>query len=92
MAKKRAYVIVSGIVQGVGYRYFAQRRGASLGLSGYVRNLPDGTVEALIEGDEESLYQMLAQLRRGPSGGRVDGVSVEWLEYEGDMHSFSVRF
>ena len=61
---------VSGRVQGVGFRYYVQDHAAVEGVHGYVRNLPDGRVEALIEGDEESVLRVERALRRGPSGAR----------------------
>jgi acylphosphatase len=69
--------LVTGRVQGVGYRFFAARAARELGLSGWVRNLPDGSVEALAEGGEEPLARFLERLRRGPLSSRVDSVLVE---------------
>lgn len=68
---------VSGIVQGVGYRYFAQREALRLELSGYVRNLEDGRVEAYAVGTGEQLASFLAALRRGPLGSQVTSVIEE---------------
>jgi acylphosphatase len=69
--------ILSGRVQGVGFRYFAQEMAEREGLSGGVRNLPDGRVEVEAEGDEETLARFEAALWRGPSHARVDNVEVE---------------
>lgn len=66
--------IVSGRVQGVGFRYFVQRQAQALGLAGWVRNLPDGRVEAFIEGSPSQLEQIEALLREGPSLSRVETV------------------
>ena len=66
---------VSGRVQGVGFRYFVQDHAAVEGVHGYVRNLPDGRVEALVEGDEESVVRVERALRRGPPGAHVDNVA-----------------
>ena len=77
-------VIVEGFVQGVGYRQFAYHAASRLGLSGWVRNRADGTVEALISGPPEAIETMLAELRRGPRGARVrsvvlaDAAGTEW--------------
>ena len=77
-------VIVEGFVQGVGYRHFAYHAARRLGLSGWVRNRADGTVEALISGPPEAIEAMLAELRRGPRGARVrsvilaEAVGAEW--------------
>jgi acylphosphatase len=66
--------LVQGRVQGVGYRYFALREAEGLGVSGFVRNLPDGTVEVLGEGPEETLARFEEKLKTGPAFSRVSGV------------------
>lgn len=73
---KRLRVVVSGRVQGVGYRYFAQAEAASRGLAGYVRNLQDGNVELVAEGPIELLDSLVIALQQGPQLARVDGVQV----------------
>ena len=69
--------LIQGIVQGVGFRYFARRAARELKLSGYVRNLADGSVEAVARGDEGMLAALEATLRQGPSASRVESVRVE---------------
>ena len=86
-AAARAYV--SGRVQGVGFRYWTVREARALGLSGWVKNLPDGGVEALFEGDRESLKQMLLLLEEGPPAARVTSVQSEWREYSGRFSGFN---
>jgi acylphosphatase len=81
---KRAKVRVSGLVQGVYFRAETQARARSLGLSGWVRNLPDGGLEAAFEGEEERVESMIAWCRRGPAGARVDDVRVVWEEPSGE--------
>jgi acylphosphatase len=76
MRVARRYV-VSGRVQGVGFRYFTQDTARREGLTGVVRNLPDGRVEAVAQGDLESLERFEAALRRGPSHARVDSVDID---------------
>lgn len=66
--------VVRGRVQGVGYRYFVLREAEGLGVSGFARNLPDGSVEVLAEGDEPVLSRLEERLRRGPSFARVEAV------------------
>jgi acylphosphatase len=83
--------LVSGRVQGVGFRYFVQDHASAEGLHGYVRNLPDGRVEAVIEGDGESVVRIERALRRGPSSARVDDVVVETTVPTGRATGFSVR-
>jgi len=66
-------VLVSGVVQGVGFRYYTRKRASELGLSGWVRNLADGRVEVWVEGQPAPVEQLLEWLRRGPPGARVGG-------------------
>ena len=73
---KRVHVTVRGRVQGVFFRAEARARAESLGVSGWVRNASDGTVEAVFEGDPERVDSMVEWCRRGPSGARVDEVEV----------------
>lgn len=83
--------LVSGRVQGVGFRYYVQDHAALEGVHGYVRNLPDGRVEALVEGDDESVLRVERALRRGPAGARVDDVAIEAAVPSGRATGFSVR-
>jgi acylphosphatase len=87
---KRAKVIVQGSVQGVFFRAEARDRARSLGLAGWVRNVPDGTVEAVFEGDDERVKSMVEWCGRGPAGARVAKVDVDWSEPEGDQ-GFSIH-
>jgi acylphosphatase len=80
----RARVRVRGRVQGVFFRVETRDRARSLGLAGWVRNCPDGTVEAVFEGESERVGSMVDWCRRGPSGASVDGVDVKWEEPEGE--------
>ena len=68
------HVRVTGIVQGVGFRWFVRERARRLGLAGWVRNLPDGSVEVVASGDPHQLDLLRGELRRGPTGARVDGI------------------
>jgi acylphosphatase len=87
---RRVHVRIRGRVQGVFFRAEARVRAESLGLAGWVRNAPDGSVEAEFEGDEERVESMLGWCRRGPSGANVDDVQVESEEPTGET-GFSVR-
>ena len=89
--KARARVIVRGIVQGVNYRWFTQRRASELGLTGYVRNAPDGSVHMLVEGEREKIEQLLDALRVGPSAAVVESVDAEWHAPSGEFERFEVR-
>lgn len=92
MGEARLEAIVSGFVQGVNFRFYTIREAVPLGLDGYVRNLRDGTVEVVAEGERRDLEKLLAFLRRGPSHARVEAVDVEWSEPKGDLRSFEVRY
>ena len=80
MTGARARVVIRGRVQGVFFRAEARDRARSLGLAGWVRNNPDGTVEAVFEGDRGRVDSMLAWCRRGPALAQVDDVEVGWEE------------
>lgn len=71
-------------MQGVFFRAEARDRALSLGLAGWIRNLPDGSVEAVFEGPKERLESILAWCRRGPPGAQVSDVAVEWQEPQGE--------
>jgi acylphosphatase len=90
MLVARRYVI-SGRVQGVGFRMFAEHAAAREGVHGWVRNTHDGQVEALIEGDAEAVDRVEAALRRGPAHAHVDDVLVEDVTPTGRATGFSVR-
>lgn len=87
---KRVKVVVRGAVQGVFFRVETRNRARSLGLGGWVRNAPDGSVEAVFEGDDERVESMVDWCRRGPRGARVEGVDVTLAEPEGD-DGFAIR-
>ena len=74
MSRARYRIWVEGRVQGVGFRMFAFRRARSLGLLGYVRNLPDGRVEAVVEGPDAAIEVFVRELKKGPRRARVDAV------------------
>lgn len=92
MVMKRLHLYVSGRVQGVFYRARTCEKAASLGLGGWVRNLPDGRVEALFEGKEKDLRSVLEWCRRGPQRSRPEGVEIHWGEYSGEFSSFEIRY
>lgn len=84
--------VVSGLVQGVGYRYYAIGQARRLGLTGFVKNLPDGNVEAYAEGERGILEEFLKLLRVGPVGADVSSVQVEWLKPSGKYKSFGIEY
>jgi acylphosphatase len=86
----RAHVFVTGRVQGVGYRYATVETASQLGLSGWVRNLPDSRVEAVFEGKREIVEQMVRWCHEGPPAAMVKEVALEYEELEG-LQGFEVR-
>lgn len=87
---RRVHVLVSGDVQGVGYRYTMRMIAADAGASGWVRNLRDGRVEAEVEGTDAQVDDVLAWMASGPPGARVDAASVTDASPTGE-HGFDVR-
>lgn len=83
--------VVRGRVQGVFYRAWTQQTARSLGLKGWVRNLPDGSVELLAQGAAEPLRELLRLCREGPPAARVTAVEEEWSAAESDFSDFSVE-
>lgn len=87
----RLHAIVEGRVQGVGFRAFVERNAWDLGVTGWVRNRWDGTVEVTAEGDRAALDNLLTALRRGPSASLVTRVKPQWQEATGEFGRFSMR-
>ena len=88
---KRAHVIIHGKVQGVWFRAHTKEMADKLGLKGWVRNLPDGNVEAVFEGDDESIREMISWCHHGPPLARVDKVEVEYEEPKGEK-LFEIKY
>lgn len=82
---------VTGRVQGVGFRAFAAGAAESLGLSGWVRNLPDGRVEVAARGSEQQLIALSVALKKGPPGARIRAVDLDWSRGPGDARGFAIR-
>jgi acylphosphatase len=91
MAKVRAHVFISGKVQGVFFRQTTKERAESLDVSGWVRNLPDGRVEAVFEGEEPAVKTVVEYCYHGPSRAKVTDVEVSWEEYVGEFRNFDAR-
>lgn len=90
--KVRAHVFVSGRVQGVFFRYETRNEAKMRGVRGWVRNMPDGRVEAVFEGEEEAVRELIEFCRRGPLGARVMKVDVKWENYAGEFKDFEIRY
>ena len=90
--KARAHIFVSGRVQGVFFRDHTQRWASSLNLTGWVRNIRDGRVEALAEGDKEKVEELISRLKEGPPSAQVDKVDVNWEDYKGEFKDFRITY
>lgn len=90
--KVRAHVFVSGRVQGVFFRSDMQYEANRSGVTGWVRNLSDGRVEAVFEGEEDDVDKLIEFCRRGPPGARVAKVDVQWGDYTGGFRGFEIRY
>lgn len=88
---QQVHVHIAGRVQGVGFRYATQRKATELGLSGWVRNRQDGSVEAVFQGPKESLERMLSWCGQGPTMSSVKKVEAVWETAEVANDSFEVR-
>ena len=88
----RFRIFVSGLVQGVGFRAYTRRVAESLGLSGWVRNLPDGRVEILAEGEEEILCHFVKEVWKGPRLSRVDKLEIIKEEEDEPLFGFDIRY
>ena len=89
---ERLHAVVRGDVQGVGFRYFVQRRADQLGLRGWVRNNDDGTVEVVAEGERPDLEQLKRALDEGPRMAQVDRVDAQWSAATGGLDRFDLAF
>ncbi len=87
-----AEIVVQGVVQGVGYRFFAIHKAREYGITGYVQNLPDGSVLVVAEGEKGILNDFINQLKIGPPAARVTKVDVKLSEREKGYKNFSVKF
>lgn len=85
------HIIVRGMVQGVGFRYFVLRVALRLGLSGWVRNLYNGDVEVVAEGDRSLLEELIKDLKVGPRSAHVKDLVIEWKNYSGTYSTFEIH-
>jgi acylphosphatase len=87
---KGLHLIVSGVVQGVGFRYYVFRIAQSFAINGWVRNRYDGSVEIYAEGEESSLQGFLEEIRIGPRHAHVADIKINWQEYKGEYKDFRI--
>ncbi len=92
LAEKRAHVFIKGLVQGVFFRSSTRNEAKRLGVTGWVKNLWDGRVEAVFEGDEEKVKRMIEWCHHGPPGAHVTGVEVNWEEPTGEFSDFRIEY
>lgn len=90
--KKRAHVFVSGRVQGVFFRATTRDEARKRGISGWVKNLPDGRVEAVFEGEENDVKEMVSFCHEGSRVARVEDVDVKWEEHQDEFSDFEIRY
>lgn len=88
---ERQHLFITGHVQGVGYRAFAAARARALGVTGWVRNLPDGSVEAMCEGPPEVLLRLRAELEKGPALADVESIDCVTGAVTGEFSDFTIR-
>jgi len=90
--KARVNIFVSGLVQGVFFRSQTKRKAEELGVFGWVRNLADGRVEILAEGEKEKLEELINWAKKGPDSARVDDLKIDWQEYQGEFKDFEIKY
>jgi acylphosphatase len=92
MDQLRAQVIVHGLVQGVWFRASTKDEADRLGVTGWVRNLPGGSVEALFEGPKKKVEEIVGWCHRGPAGAKVRSVDIVWEPFTHEFHHFEIRY
>jgi acylphosphatase len=86
-----AHILVRGMVQGVGFRYFVHMTAGELGLNGYVRNLFNGDVEIEVEGNRSLIEEFIKKVKVGPRSAHVSDLSIDWKEFSGKFRIFEIR-
>ncbi len=90
--ERQVHIVVNGLVQGVGFRYFTFRKAKELGLTGFVKNLPDGTVEVEAEGEQGMLQELIDAIKIGPRSAVVNEVNTDWNTFTGEYDQFRVQY
>jgi len=90
--KVRAHVLVSGLVQGVFFRSHMVQKAKELGVFGWVRNLAEGRVEAVFEGERAKVKEIVKWAKSGPPGAIVDHLDLSWEEYQAEFSNFEIRY
>jgi acylphosphatase len=89
--KKRAEILINGLVQGVGFRYFILRHAEELGLTGYTKNLYTGEVQTLVEGEIAKIEELFSIIKTGPRSASVKKSTIFWSEAKDEFNSFQIR-
>ena len=89
---KRLHILYQGRVQGVGFRFTAERVAADAGVTGWVKNMPSGDVEVLAEGSEKALQAVLGEIQNSVMGRYIDKTVIRWEEYRGEFSGFRIEF
>jgi acylphosphatase len=89
--EKKARIIVRGSVQGVGFRYYIMQKAQEMRLKGYTQNLPNGEVEAVVEGDKLFIEDLYKAMQRGPTKAKVKDHAIEWGDPKNQFRTFSIK-
>jgi len=89
--KLRVHIFVSGKVQGVFFRENTRKKAAEFGLSGFIKNLQNGKVEAIFEGDKEQIEKIIQWIKKGPEMAQVEDIEIDWQNYQGEFRNFEIR-
>lgn len=90
--KARAHLLISGLVQGVFFRENTRQRAENFGLKGFVRNLPNGKVEAVFEGEKEKVEKIIEWCKKGPPAAKVYNVEIKWEDFKEEFKNFEIRY
>lgn len=88
----KKHIFITGRVQGVGFRHFTRKNAENLGVTGWVKNLSDGRVEAVFQGSEEQIEELIQRCKKGPVASYVQNIEIEKNSGEEDYKNFSVEF
>ncbi len=91
LRKVRKHLIITGRVQGVGFRAFLRKQASNNQINGWVRNKTDGSVEVVLEGEKESVEDIISKAKKGPGWARVDNVEVITETYKGELNQFYIK-
>jgi acylphosphatase len=92
MEKVKVHIVIRGVVQGVFFRHYTKQKAEELGLTGWVKNLPDGRVEAIFMGNKEQVEKAIEWAKKGPPRARVEGVEINWQDNIEDFNNFQIKY